>query len=226
MLLFVVFFSHRHTTTLEHAHHDTHASSSCASSSISVHRVQVHDSPYSYRTWVIYYTYIAACNESDVHPCIFIFIYMYIHIYKCRVALRRWKDILPMRDGAAVALMPCEFCASSDLEKYFEYQGQDYICSKPDDSGMHSCSNLPPLKIGKFHKYSICSPFIIHVLIYFDVNLLLNFLCSRSLFHLLLFHYLSFVYYFSNIFFNDDRLMFTITSYVQYSSRIFINIIA
>ncbi|XP_039307104.1 voltage-dependent T-type calcium channel subunit alpha-1G isoform X4 [Solenopsis invicta] len=35
-----------------------------------------------------------------------------------------------------------------DLEKFFEYQGQDYICSRPDDSGMHSCSNLPPLKIG------------------------------------------------------------------------------
>ncbi|XP_017887476.1 voltage-dependent T-type calcium channel subunit alpha-1G isoform X3 [Ceratina calcarata] len=35
-----------------------------------------------------------------------------------------------------------------DLEKFFEYQGQDYICSRPDDNGMHSCSNLPPLKIG------------------------------------------------------------------------------
>lgn len=38
---------------------------------------------------------------------------------------------------------------SSDLEKYFEYQGQDYICSRPDDNGMHSCSNLPPLKLGE-----------------------------------------------------------------------------
>lgn len=38
---------------------------------------------------------------------------------------------------------------SSDLEKYFEYQGQDYICSRPDDNGMHSCSNLPPLKFGE-----------------------------------------------------------------------------
>ncbi|XP_043279954.1 voltage-dependent T-type calcium channel subunit alpha-1G isoform X2 [Venturia canescens] len=35
-----------------------------------------------------------------------------------------------------------------DLEKYFEYQGQDYICSRPDDSGMHTCNNLPPLKFG------------------------------------------------------------------------------
>ncbi|XP_011298535.1 voltage-dependent T-type calcium channel subunit alpha-1H isoform X1 [Fopius arisanus] len=35
-----------------------------------------------------------------------------------------------------------------DLEKYFEYQGQDYICSKPDDNGMHTCDNLPPLKFG------------------------------------------------------------------------------
>lgn len=40
-------------------------------------------------------------------------------------------------------------CFSSDLEKYFEYQGQDYICSRPDDNGMHSCSNLPPLKFGE-----------------------------------------------------------------------------
>lgn len=39
------------------------------------------------------------------------------------------------------------FC--SDLGKYFELQGQDYICSRPDDNGMHSCSNLPALKIGK-----------------------------------------------------------------------------
>ncbi|CAB0028578.1 unnamed protein product, partial [Trichogramma brassicae] len=35
-----------------------------------------------------------------------------------------------------------------DLEKFFEYQGQDYICSRMDDNGMHSCSNLPRLKIG------------------------------------------------------------------------------
>lgn len=40
---------------------------------------------------------------------------------------------------------------SSDLEKYFEYQGQDYICSRPDDNGMHSCSNLPPLKFGEYN---------------------------------------------------------------------------
>ncbi|XP_034935713.1 voltage-dependent T-type calcium channel subunit alpha-1I isoform X2 [Chelonus insularis] len=35
-----------------------------------------------------------------------------------------------------------------NLGKYFEYQGQDYICSRPGDNGMHSCYNLPPLKIG------------------------------------------------------------------------------
>ncbi|XP_043464929.1 voltage-dependent T-type calcium channel subunit alpha-1H isoform X1 [Leptopilina heterotoma] len=32
------------------------------------------------------------------------------------------------------------------LRKYFEYQGQDYICSKPEDNGMHSCHDLPSLK--------------------------------------------------------------------------------
>lgn len=32
---------------------------------------------------------------------------------------------------------------------YYEFsKEQDYICSKPDDSGMHLCSNLPPYRIG------------------------------------------------------------------------------
>ena len=32
---------------------------------------------------------------------------------------------------------------------YYEFsKEQDYICSKPEDSGMHLCSNLPPYRIG------------------------------------------------------------------------------
>uniref|UniRef100_A0A1B0BTT0 Ion transport domain-containing protein n=1 Tax=Glossina palpalis gambiensis TaxID=67801 RepID=A0A1B0BTT0_9MUSC len=32
---------------------------------------------------------------------------------------------------------------------YYEFsKEQDYICSKPEDSGMHLCSDLPPYRIG------------------------------------------------------------------------------
>ncbi|XP_055634559.1 voltage-dependent T-type calcium channel subunit alpha-1G isoform X4 [Toxorhynchites rutilus septentrionalis] len=37
----------------------------------------------------------------------------------------------------------------SDISFYYEFsKEQDYICSKPDDSGMHLCNNLPPYRIG------------------------------------------------------------------------------
>ncbi|XP_053687605.1 voltage-dependent T-type calcium channel subunit alpha-1G [Sabethes cyaneus] len=37
----------------------------------------------------------------------------------------------------------------SDISFYYEFsKEQDYICSKPDDSGMHLCKNLPPYRIG------------------------------------------------------------------------------
>ncbi|KAG8268301.1 low voltage-gated calcium channel activity protein [Homalodisca vitripennis] len=35
------------------------------------------------------------------------------------------------------------------LAAYYSYQGDkegDYICSKPEDNGMHSCRDLPPTK--------------------------------------------------------------------------------
>lgn len=36
------------------------------------------------------------------------------------------------------------------LASYYQYldQERDYICSKPEDHGMHLCSDIPPLKIG------------------------------------------------------------------------------
>lgn len=35
------------------------------------------------------------------------------------------------------------------ISYYYEFsKEQDYICSKPVDSGMHMCSNLPPYRIG------------------------------------------------------------------------------
>ncbi|XP_053680471.1 voltage-dependent T-type calcium channel subunit alpha-1G [Anopheles nili] len=37
----------------------------------------------------------------------------------------------------------------TDVSFYYEFsKEQDYICSKPDDSGMHLCQNLPPYRIG------------------------------------------------------------------------------
>ncbi|XP_072749340.1 ca[2+]-channel protein alpha[[1]] subunit T isoform X3 [Anoplolepis gracilipes] len=74
------------------------------------------------------------------------------------VGVQLWEGILRQRcflkalpNVKYPELLSDEYSVRSriyDLEKYFEYQGQDYICSRPDDSGMHSCSNLPPLKFG------------------------------------------------------------------------------
>ncbi|KYN07935.1 Voltage-dependent T-type calcium channel subunit alpha-1G [Cyphomyrmex costatus] len=61
------------------------------------------------------------------------------------VGVQLWEGIL--RQRCFLKALP-NIKYPDDLEKYFEYQGQDYICSRPDDSGMHSCSNLPPLKLG------------------------------------------------------------------------------
>lgn len=39
--------------------------------------------------------------------------------------------------------------SSFSISFYYEFsKEQDYICSKPDDSGMHLCDNLPPFRIG------------------------------------------------------------------------------
>ncbi|KYQ53200.1 Voltage-dependent T-type calcium channel subunit alpha-1I [Trachymyrmex zeteki] len=61
------------------------------------------------------------------------------------VGVQLWEGIL--RQRCFLKALP-NVKYPDDLEKYFESQGQDYICSRPDDSGMHSCSNLPPLKFG------------------------------------------------------------------------------
>ncbi|XP_076162993.1 ca[2+]-channel protein alpha[[1]] subunit T isoform X2 [Ptiloglossa arizonensis] len=61
------------------------------------------------------------------------------------VGVQLWEGIL--RQRCFLKALP-NVKYPDDLEKYFEYQGQDYICSRPDDNGMHSCSNLPPLKFG------------------------------------------------------------------------------
>ncbi|XP_076757109.1 ca[2+]-channel protein alpha[[1]] subunit T [Xylocopa sonorina] len=61
------------------------------------------------------------------------------------VGVQLWEGIL--RQRCFLKALP-NIKYPGDLQKYFEYQGQDYICSRPDDNGMHSCSNLPPLKFG------------------------------------------------------------------------------
>lgn len=39
--------------------------------------------------------------------------------------------------------------SSDSISYYYEFsKEQDYICSKPEDSGMHQCTNLPPFRIG------------------------------------------------------------------------------
>ncbi|XP_021706158.1 voltage-dependent T-type calcium channel subunit alpha-1G isoform X4 [Aedes aegypti] len=48
----------------------------------------------------------------------------------------------------------------SDISFYYEFsKEQDYICSKPDDSGMHLCNNLPPYRIGPLVCNASAMPF-------------------------------------------------------------------
>lgn len=52
---------------------------------------------------------------------------------------------------AALAIICIEFIYLffDSISYYYEFsKEQDYICSKPTDSGMHMCSNLPPYRIG------------------------------------------------------------------------------
>ncbi|TDG39141.1 hypothetical protein AWZ03_014437 [Drosophila navojoa] len=45
------------------------------------------------------------------------------------------------------SLYPSSNCRS--LSQYYEFsKDQDYICSTPEDSGMHLCGNFPPYRIG------------------------------------------------------------------------------
>lgn len=40
-------------------------------------------------------------------------------------------------------------CFAFSVSFYYEFsKEQDYICSRPDDSGMHLCSELPPYRVG------------------------------------------------------------------------------
>ena len=44
---------------------------------------------------------------------------------------------------------PRPLCLHSSISYYYEFsKEQDYICSKPEDSGMHLCGGLPPYRIG------------------------------------------------------------------------------
>ncbi|KAL5282751.1 CACNA1G family protein [Megaselia abdita] len=61
------------------------------------------------------------------------------------VGVQLWEGIL--RQRCAINLPPTVFRPNVPL--YYEFsKEQDYICSKPDDSGMHLCGNFPASKIG------------------------------------------------------------------------------
>ncbi|XP_037914604.1 voltage-dependent T-type calcium channel subunit alpha-1G isoform X4 [Hermetia illucens] len=61
------------------------------------------------------------------------------------VGVQLWEGILRQR---CVLQLPPNVIAPN-ISFYYEYsKEQDYICSKPDDSGMHLCSNLPPYRVG------------------------------------------------------------------------------
>lgn len=42
-----------------------------------------------------------------------------------------------------------DFIIFSSVSFYYEFsKEQDYICSRPEDSGMHLCSELPQYRVG------------------------------------------------------------------------------
>lgn len=50
---------------------------------------------------------------------------------------------------ASLSISVFFFPTKRSISFYYEFsKEQDYICSKPEDSGMHLCSNLPPYRIG------------------------------------------------------------------------------
>uniref|UniRef100_A0AAG5D6S3 Ion transport domain-containing protein n=1 Tax=Anopheles atroparvus TaxID=41427 RepID=A0AAG5D6S3_ANOAO len=60
------------------------------------------------------------------------------------VGVQLWEGILRQR---CVIKLPDN--VSPPVSFYYEFsKEQDYICSKPEDSGMHLCQNLPPYRIG------------------------------------------------------------------------------
>ncbi|XP_063224731.1 voltage-dependent T-type calcium channel subunit alpha-1G [Bacillus rossius redtenbacheri] len=64
------------------------------------------------------------------------------------VGVQLWEGILRQRcflDKDANVSYP------RPLATYYKYveQDRDYICSKADDNGMHSCADLPPYKVGE-----------------------------------------------------------------------------
>uniref|UniRef100_A0A182J185 Ion transport domain-containing protein n=1 Tax=Anopheles atroparvus TaxID=41427 RepID=A0A182J185_ANOAO len=63
------------------------------------------------------------------------------------VGVQLWEGILRQR---CVIKLPDNVSPPSYLVSfYYEFsKEQDYICSKPEDSGMHLCQNLPPYRIG------------------------------------------------------------------------------
>ncbi|XP_063708918.1 voltage-dependent T-type calcium channel subunit alpha-1G [Culicoides brevitarsis] len=62
------------------------------------------------------------------------------------VGVQLWEGIL--RQRCVLKLPP--HVSMPDIPLFYEISKEiDYICTKPEDSGMHMCNNLPPLQIGK-----------------------------------------------------------------------------
>ncbi|KAI5727529.1 hypothetical protein M8J77_003359 [Diaphorina citri] len=63
------------------------------------------------------------------------------------IGVQLWEGIL--RQRCFLKPLP-NVTYPKNLPTYFQYKDQekDYICSRPDDNGMHYCSNLPPYKLG------------------------------------------------------------------------------
>ncbi|XP_018796930.1 PREDICTED: voltage-dependent T-type calcium channel subunit alpha-1G-like, partial [Bactrocera latifrons] len=60
------------------------------------------------------------------------------------IGVQLWRGIL--RQRCWVPEMPV---IPFPVSHYYEFsKEQDYICSKPEDSGMHLCANLPPYRVG------------------------------------------------------------------------------
>ncbi|XP_075158330.1 ca[2+]-channel protein alpha[[1]] subunit T [Haematobia irritans] len=62
------------------------------------------------------------------------------------IGVQLWEGILRQR---CVLELPDYIRVPLNVSYYYEFsKEQDYICSKPEDSGMHLCSDLPPYRHG------------------------------------------------------------------------------
>ncbi|XP_030381070.1 voltage-dependent T-type calcium channel subunit alpha-1G [Scaptodrosophila lebanonensis] len=73
------------------------------------------------------------------------------------IGVQLWEGILRQR---CALVPPPDVVYPETVSHYYEFsKDQDYICSTPEDSGMHLCANFPPYRIGALVCNADAKPF-------------------------------------------------------------------